>query len=73
MTIIRDINGNRLTKTLQHARNHAANITGARQDSTGLWMIDYTDAKETPYCAFIRPETPAERAHVAVARRLTGN
>ena len=69
MTTIRDINGNRLTKTHRHLANNTANIGHWHQDSTGLFCIDYTDAKGDTFCAFVRPETATEKNTVAIAKK----
>lgn len=70
-TVIRDINGNRVKKTIRHYLNNAPTYPGLwHQDSTGLYCCDYEDSKGGQFCAFIRIETPAEHQAVAIAKKL---
>lgn len=71
MTIIRDINGNRLKHKLSHYINNSANTGHWHRDSTGLYCIDYTDDDGVRgFCAFIRPENRAEFNAVNIATRI---
>jgi len=71
MTVIRDLNGNRLEKTLRHYMSHAPLGAGLwHKDSTGLYCCDYVDDKDVSFCAFIRPETMSERKAVIIATKL---
>jgi hypothetical protein len=69
MTIIRDINGNRLKHGLFHYLNRSANTGHWHEDSTGLFCIDYSDSHGA-YCAFIRPEGAAERNAINTATAI---
>lgn len=69
-TIIRDINGNRTNHKLGHYTRNASHTTKWHKDSTGLYCIDYYDAKDREFCAFIRPETHSEHNAVGVATRI---
>lgn len=70
MTIIRDINGNRVKKSLAHYVNNSANTGHYHVDSTGLWCVDYLDVHCDGFCAFIRPETNCEHNAVQLAKNL---
>lgn len=60
MTTIRDINGNKLPKTVRHLRRHIQRTGYWHKDSTGLYVIDYTDEKDRQFSAFVRVDTNAE-------------
>jgi hypothetical protein len=69
-TIIRDLNGNTVRKSLRH---FTANISRAGRwhcDSTGLHVMDYRDDQGREFSAFIRPQKENERSAIALAKRL---
>ena len=70
MTIIRDINGNKQRHTLRHYLNNSQHSGAWHTDSTGLFIVDYTDNRGNGFAAFIRPETAGESNAVAVAKQL---
>ena len=67
-TIIRDINGNRLNKTIRHLRRHIERAGHWHRDSTGLYVIDYTDDKGVEFAACSRQDTNAEVQCVNLAQ-----
>jgi hypothetical protein len=67
-TTIRDINGNKLNKTVRHLRRHIERAGHWHQDSTGLYVIDYTDDKDRQFSAFVREHTNAECQCVNLAK-----
>ncbi len=69
-TTIRDINGNKVKKTLRHFSHHLGNAGNYHTDSTGLFCCDYCDEDFNGFQAFIRPETSSERNAVKAAKSI---
>lgn len=67
---IRDINGNKLRRTLRHAQTHLAGALAWHEDSTGLFVGDYSDAKSRMFVAFVRAENLAEDRYIVAFKKI---